>query len=139
VNELLQDLRVALPGVQMLFGFLLTIPFDQRFEKLGAGQRTGYAIAVMATALASAFLIAPSVYQRIVERTKENEQSMIKLFSVLAIIGGVFLGTSLCTSLAVVASFLFGSVAAVVASATIGALVVGLWYVLPIARRLKGG
>ena len=62
--ELLNELRVALPGVQVLFAFLLTVPFSQRFTTLGSSERREYFLAILLTALSSAFLIAPSAQHR---------------------------------------------------------------------------
>src|SRR5215216_2831456 len=64
--ELLNELRVAMPGVQVLFGFLLAVPFQQRFETVDAFQRGVYFVSLIAAAVATAFLIAPSAYHRIV-------------------------------------------------------------------------
>lgn len=138
MNELLQDLRVALPGVQMLFGFLLTIPFDQRFEHLSPAQKLVYWCAVMSTACATAFYIAPSVYHRIHEREHEgHEGELKKVFSILAIIGGVFLAASLTLAIALVSSFLFGNLVSGIVTGVIGVLVLSLWYALPLLMAYK--
>src|SRR5919205_3652577 len=63
--ELLNELRVAMPGVQILFGFLLTVPFQQRFQRVTEFQETVYFVTLIAAAVATAFLIAPSAYHRL--------------------------------------------------------------------------
>src|SRR5215216_4147433 len=63
--ELLNELRVAMPGVQILFGFLLTVPFQQRFRQVTEFQETVYFVTLVAAAIAAAFLIAPSAYHRV--------------------------------------------------------------------------
>src|SRR3954463_12147179 len=88
--ELLNELRVALPGVQVLFAFLLAIPFQQGFERIGDGDRRVYFTAVVPTSLASAFLIAPSAHHRMRFRSKSKEQLLVAA-SVYAIIGLAFL------------------------------------------------
>jgi len=70
--ELLNELRVALPGVQVLFAFLLVLPFQRRFGELGPGDRAVYFTAFLCTALASALLIAPSAYHRL--RFREHDK-----------------------------------------------------------------
>jgi len=68
MTELLNELRVAMPGVQVLFGFLLTVPFAQGFKDINAFQRDVYFVTLLAAAVATAFLIAPSAYHRIADR-----------------------------------------------------------------------
>ena len=63
--ELLNELRVAMPGVQVLFGFLLAVPFQQRFEQVSDFQQTVYFVTLLCAAVATAFLIAPSAYHRL--------------------------------------------------------------------------
>jgi Family of unknown function (DUF6328) len=76
LDELLQELRVALPGVQVLFTFLLTIPFAQRFTSISGTQKTVYFVAFLSTAAATAFLIAPSAYHRIQWRQRDKERML---------------------------------------------------------------
>src|SRR4051794_33171551 len=84
--ELLNELRVGLPGVQVLFAFLLTVPFTQRFSQLDGIQRDIYFLAVLATALATTFLIAPSSYHRL--RWRQHDKArMLETSNRLAIIG----------------------------------------------------
>src|SRR5215207_3749035 len=76
LSELLQELRVALPGVQVLFAFLLTIPFAQRFTIISGGQKTAYFIAFLSTGAATALLITPSAYHRIQWRQRDKERML---------------------------------------------------------------
>ena len=73
MGELLQELRVALPGVQVLFAFLLTVPFAQGFTRLTDEQRDLYFGVLMSTAIATAFLIAPSALHRLLFRKRDKE------------------------------------------------------------------
>src|SRR6476659_11026750 len=87
--ELLNELRVALPGVQVLFAVLLTIPFTQRFDTLGAGYRRVYFAAVITTTISSALLIAPSAHHRMRFRHGSKEQ-ILKVANTLALAGMFF-------------------------------------------------
>src|ERR1700712_5637784 len=66
--ELLNELRVVMPGVQVLFGFLLTVPFQQGFDKVGHGQRIVYFVTLLLTASSAAFLMGPSAFHRLTFR-----------------------------------------------------------------------
>jgi len=129
--ELLNELRVALPGVQVLFAFLLTVPFAQRFEVLGATDRRVYFGAVLASAVASALLIAPSAHHRLRFRAGSKER-MLKVANALAIAGMVALALAIGAVMYVIASVLYeSSAAAVIAGAVTGGIAV-LWFVLPL-------
>src|SRR5438445_13719808 len=75
--ELLNELRVALPGVQVLFAFLLIVPFSQGFAKVSSAQRAVFFAAFLCTAIATALLIAPSSYHRIHFRRHDKERMLI--------------------------------------------------------------
>ena len=84
--ELLNELRVALPGVQMLFGFLLALPFSVGFEQTSAADRRVYFTSFVAAAAASVFLIAPSAYHRLMWRQREKEH-LLRAANAMAIAG----------------------------------------------------
>src|SRR5918996_1213051 len=88
--ELLNELRVAIPGVQVLFAFLLTVPFTQRFGDVSEFQKTVYFVTLLCAAAASAFLIAPSAYHRLRFRQRDKHQ-MVVTSNRLAIVGLAFL------------------------------------------------
>lgn len=132
--ELINELRVALVGVQVLFAFLLAVPFAQGFADVTSFQRTLFFGVLCATAIASALLVAPSAYHRLNFRAKDKEQ-MLRTSNALMIGGLSFLGLSIIGAVAMVADFIY-SPAVTVVSAAIGlALFVGLWFILPIMRR----
>ena len=132
--ELLNELRVALPGVQVLFAFLLAVPFAQGFADTTDFQQDLFFATLLSTAVASALLIAPSAYHRINFRESDKEQ-MLKTSNGLALGGLFFLALSIIGAVALIADFIYGSTAAVV-SASIGAVLFAtLWLVLPIVRR----
>ena len=128
--EFLNELRVALPGVQVLFAFLLTVPFSQRFGDVDSGLRRVYFVAVLCAALASALFIAPAAHHRLRFRTGNKEQ-MLKVGTVLATIGTVFLAAGMGASLYLIASFLYGGGWAALTVAVVSGLTVLLWFAVP--------
>ena len=138
LNEMLQELRVALPGVQMLFAFLLTIPFAQGFEKLGPGLRWTFFAALLFTTASCVMLIAPSVYHRLHWRREvEDQERMLQVFNVLAISGSAFLCAAIVTSISLITRFVFGVAAGASATVAIALGCITAWYVLPLIRRAR--
>ena len=133
--ELLNELRVALPGVQMLFGFLLAVPFSQRFSQTGNGQRTLYYLTFLSAALASAFLIAPASLHR-VEWRRHRKRQVIHTSNVLALVGLVFLACAITGTVGLVTSMLYSSVAAAAGVACAAGVLALLWFVGPLAYRV---
>ena len=132
--ELLNELRVALPGVQVLFAFLLVLPFQQGFGDISDADRGVYIAALIASALAAALLIAPSMYHRLNFRREVKEQMIFDSNKLL--VGGVLLlAIGVACSIFLVVDVVYGVSAAIVATAAT-ALVYGLvWLALPLARR----
>ncbi len=135
--ELLNELRVALPGVQMLFGFLLAVPFSQRFAQVSTNQRGLYYTAFLTSAGASICFIAPTAFHRIVWQHGEKGV-LLRVSSALAIAGTVFLAVAITSVILFITSFLYGSSPAALAGAVILAGLVVLWYALPLGVRLRG-
>jgi hypothetical protein len=134
--ELLNELRVALPGVQMLFGFLLAVPFSQRFTAVSDGQRWLYYTTFVATACASACLIAPTSFHRIVWR-HGAKRPLVHIASGLTIAGTAFLAAAITGSVGLVTSLVFGTSPAAVAAGLAAGVLVALWYAGPLAIRLR--
>ena len=137
--ELLNELRVALPGVQVLFAFLLIVPFQQGFANVSDIARAAYFGGLIASVLAIAFLVTPASYHRLnLRRGVEEKEQMLLTSSRLTVIGTGFLALGIACSVFVIADVLFGvSAATLTAIATL--VVIGLlWYVLPISRRRSG-
>jgi len=138
LGELVQELRVAQTGVQMLFAFLLIVPFSARFGEVTAFQRAVYFAALLLAAAAAVLLIAPASQHRLLFR--QNDKRHL-LFSAnrLAIAGMAALGASMTVSLALITDVLYGDGATLVV--TLGAVVALaiLWYVLPLRRRRDAG
>jgi hypothetical protein len=132
--ELLQELRVVIPGVQVLLAFLLTAPFQQRFAELPGSMRNAFFASIVCATLATAFLIAPSAHHRLRWRAGEKEH-LLRVGNQMAIIGTAFLAAAIVLALYVITDVLFTTDLAVMAA--IAGLVVfgGLWYVLPMLGR----
>jgi predicted neutral ceramidase superfamily lipid hydrolase len=131
--ELLNELRVALPGVEVLFAFLLTLPFSQRFGQLTPLQRNTYYATFLCTAVASIFLIAPTAYHRIRWRRYDKER-MLFTANRQAITGVAFLALAVGGAVFLISDMLFGVPAAAVAGGTAALLVAWLWFGLPLVR-----
>jgi hypothetical protein len=133
--ELLNELRVALPGVQVLFAFLLSIPFTERFAKLTDLQRDLYFAAFIATALSSVLLMTPTAYHRLRWRQYDKEH-MLRLSNILAIIGISFLAAAIALVVFVVTDLVFFGSAAAVATGIVTGAAVSFWFIIPLTRRI---
>jgi hypothetical protein len=136
--ELLNELRVALPGVQVLFAFLLTVPFTQRFSALTAAQEKIYYATLLATALATALLIAPSAHHRLSFR-QQDKAYVVLLANKLTIAGLGFLALAMCGVVLLITDVLYGATATVTATAAAAFVFAVLWYAIPVVRRLRRG
>jgi hypothetical protein len=134
--ELLNELRVALPGVQMLFGFLLAVPFTQRFDTVTTTQRHVYYFTFMATAAATIFFIAPTAYHRLRFRQHDKEQLM-QTSTRLTIVGTACLAAALSGAVYLVSDLLFHTAATALAAAAAAGLLLWFWYGLPLWRRIR--
>jgi Family of unknown function (DUF6328) len=134
--ELLNELRVALPGVQVLFAFLLGVPFTQRFEQVTELQKNVYFLTFLCTAVATALLIAPSAYHRLEWRRGDKEHLRV-VSNRLAISGTMFLALAISGAVFVVTDMLFDAASAAVVAALTAALFGWLWYGLPLLRRSR--
>ena len=136
--ELLNELRVILPGVQFLFAFLLTVPFSQRFTELSGLETNVFFVTLLCTAIATALLMAPSAQHRVLWREGVREQRL-KLGNTLTIAGLVFLVPAMVGAVFVVADFIFGAGASVAATLTLVLIFALLWFVLPLRYRGENG
>jgi hypothetical protein len=134
--ELLQEVRVAQTGTQILFAFLLGVPFTQRFGEVTSFQQTVYFGTLLAAAVASACLIAPSAYHRILFRQKEK-QFVIDASNVLIIVGLAFVALAMSGVILLITDLLYGKTTTAIATAAIVLVFVVLWYVVPITRRIR--
>lgn len=136
LGELLQELRVALPGVQVLFAFLLTVPFSQSFAKLSPTQENVYFASVLCTAAAIGFLISPTAYHRIQFREGDKEK-LLKISNRLTLTGMLFLAGAISCVMFVITDYVKGgALTSIVTGATVGMLAL-LWFGLPLYRKSK--
>ena len=136
MGELLQEIRVAQTGTQILFAFLLGVPFTQRFEQITSFQRTVYYATLLSAAVASVFLIAPSAYHRILFRQKEK-QFVIDASNVLIIVGLAFVALAMSGVILLITDLLYKETTTAIVTAAIVLVFVVLWYVVPITRRIR--
>jgi hypothetical protein len=132
--ELLQELRVVIPGVQVLLAFLLTAPFQQRFAQLPGSMRNAFFASIVCATLATAFLIAPSAHHRLRWRAGEKER-LVRIGNQMAIVGTVFLAAAVVLALYVVTDVLFATNLAVLTAIAGLAVFAGLWYLVPMVGR----
>ena len=130
LDQLLQELRIVLPGVQVLFAFLLAVPFSARFGDVDAFERDVYFVALLLSAIAVALLMAPSIQHRILFR-HDQKRYLIALGSAMTIAGM----TALALAIVLVAHFLFGALAAWIAGGLSFFAFAVTWYALPVERR----
>ena len=131
--ELLNELRVALPGVQVLFAFLLIVPFSQRFSAVTPLQRYAYFATLLCTAVSAILLIAPSSHHRLLWRQHAKEETLVTS-NRLTIAGLAFLALAMTGAVFVITDFLFGGVLAVVVAVGIGGAFAWFWYGRPLLR-----
>jgi O-antigen/teichoic acid export membrane protein len=131
--ELLQELRVAIIGAQVLFGFLLAIPFTPRFRELGPAHKSLFTADLVLAALATALLVGPVAHHRLRFR-RHAKASILRMANAAAIAGLVAVGLAISGSVLLVVSFVWsGGVVWLVTLPTIVAIV-GLWFVVPILK-----
>jgi putative flippase GtrA len=132
--ELLQELRVAGLGVQVLFGFLLSIPFTTKFTALSTAQRDLYVATLLLAALATALLLGPVAYHRFVFRQRQKE-NLVRAANRMAIAGLVAVALAVCLTVGLILSYVVPGVPALVMAIVIGAIFAGLWFAFPLSRR----
>src|SRR5215210_4723227 len=125
--ELLNELRVAMPGVQVLFGFLLAVPFQQRFEQVSDFQQTVYFVTLLCAAVATAFLIAPSAYHRLMFE-QHDKPNIITVGSGQMVAGLAALALAMNGAVLLVTDVIFESDTAAVTIALLASLYLTLWF-----------
>jgi hypothetical protein len=134
LNELLQELRVMLPGIQVLLAFLLTVAFTNQFATLSDEERGLYFGAVMSTSLAIVFLLAPGVQHRMRFREHDKE-ALLQSSNRLALAGTVAVGIAMAAVVFLLANYLYGVTLASIVTAFVVIVMAVLWYFLPWRRR----
>jgi hypothetical protein len=134
--ELLNELRVALPGVQVLFAFLLAVPFTQRFRQLTDGQEYAFFLSLLCTTAGSALLIAPSAYHRLRFRQHDKEQ-MLQTANRLAIAGTIFLALAMTSAVYLITDLVFNAPVTMIVTALTAVTFAWFWYGLALTRRAR--
>ena len=132
--ELLQELRVAGLGVQVLFGFLLSLPFTSRFDRLDVNQRHLYVASLLLAAVSTALLLGPVAYHRLVFRRQQKEH-LVRAANVMAICGLVAVGLAVSTAILLVTGYVEPGLPAALITVLVVLMFAGLWFALPLARR----
>ena len=136
--ELLNEVRVALPGVQVLFAFLLAVPFANGWQRVTEFQQDVFFVAFVATGVSSALLIAPSAYHRLRWRV-EDKGRIVRISNRLTIAGLTFLAISIEACVLLVADYIFDKTTAIITTALLGAVILVLWYGLALAGSVRRG
>jgi hypothetical protein len=136
LGELLQELRVALPGVQVLFAFLLAVPFQRNFTKIDGFEKHVYFATLLCTALSAILLIAPSSYHRMTFRMQQKRE-LLRLANRFTIAGLALLALAMTGAIVLITDVLFGGVATIVTGALTAFAFAVFWYVIPLRRRLS--
>jgi hypothetical protein len=135
-SELLQELRVVQTGVQILFAFLLTLAFTNRFGEVSEFQRHVYVTALMMTLASTGLLIAPVAYHRLTFRRRMRAQ-LVGLAGIFALGGLTFLMLGICTAIFFVLDVVLSRGAAIALTAVAAGWLLVFWYVFPVADRLR--
>lgn len=134
--ELLQELRVAGLGVQVIFAFLLALPFTVRFGALGPAQRGLYVAALLLAAASTALLLGPVAYHRLVFR-RHLKPHLIRAANRMAVAGLATVALTVCAAVLLVVSYVAPGLATVLVTVFVAGLFAGLWFVFPLARRWR--
>ena len=138
LEELLGELRVALPGVQVLFAFLLVVPFNQRFADITSFQETVYLATLLCATAACVCLIAPTAHHRI-EFRHQDKRRIVFGATRLAIVGLTLLALAMTGAVTFVTDFLYGPTTVAIVAVGVALLFAVLWYAIPIRRLLNRG
>jgi hypothetical protein len=136
LGELLQELRVALPGVQVLFAFLLAVPFQQNFTKITPFEERVYFGTLLCTAISAALLISPSAYHRLTFRFQQKKR-LVFYANRMAIAGLTFLALAMTGAIVLITHVLFGTATTIVTAALAVLMFALLWYALPLRARFR--
>ena len=136
--ELLNELRVALPGVQFLFAFLLVVPFSQGVDRMTDFQRDVYLLALLAAAIATALLIAPAAQHRVLFR-QQDKDALLRRSNRSAFAGLVVLALAVCSALLLVVDVLFSRALAWTVAGAVAALLTWWWLAVPLWFRSRNG
>jgi hypothetical protein len=132
--ELLNELRIAGTGIQVMFAFLLILPFNKGWAKTDDFERTVYFVTLLVVALAAFLLLAPPIHHRLLFRRGEKPW-LIRVGNDMAIAGMCCVGLGFVGILILISDFVVGGAAPAIVGALAAAVIAGLWFVLPLVRR----
>ena len=135
--ELLNELRVALPGAQVLLGFLLAVPFATRFGRVSGGEKIALFIALITTVAGTLLLMAPTVYHRL-RWGRGGKTDVIVIAGRMFLVGTALLAVGIVAVVYLVTAVLYGTGVAVATTFLTASAVVFLWYLLPLRRAAQG-
>src|SRR5688572_21555294 len=138
LQELLGELRVALPGVQVLFAFLLVVPFQQSFANITNFQRTTYFVTLLLATAASACLIAPTAHHRIEFRAQDKKR-IVFAATKLAIAGLALLAAAMTGAVMLITDLLYHSATVAIVGGAVALGFAILWFGWPVKRLLDNG
>jgi phosphatidylserine synthase len=136
--EFLNEVRVVLPGVQVLFAFLLTLPFASTFDQIDGAERVAYIVAFFATAFSAVLMITPSSFHRLRFR-KGDKEEILRTSNRLVLAGIVSLGVAMVAVVWLVAELVFTPTIANVIGIASALVLISLWFALPLSRRFVEG
>jgi amino acid transporter len=134
--ELLNEVRIVLPGIQVLFAFLLTLPFTGGFSQIDGFESFTYQVAFVASSLAAVMLIAPSAFHRVRFR-KGDKEALLEISNRVVLAGLVALGVAIVSAVSLVAELVMSRAVALAVIVAVAVAIVGLWFALPISRALR--
>jgi uncharacterized protein involved in cysteine biosynthesis len=138
LQEMLGELRVALPGVQVLFAFLLVVPFNQRFAQVTDFQQTIYFITLLFTTASTVCLIAPTAHHRL-EFRRQHKGTIVSTGNRIVILGLGCLAIAMTGAVVLTTDFLYGDTTTIVAGVGVAVAFAALWYSIPLRRMAQEG
>lgn len=132
--ELLNEIRVVLPGVQTIFAFLLIVPFSNRFSETTSPERVLYTIALFSSAVGGVLLMAPTSFHRLRFRRRDKKR-LLEVSNRVTVGGLAFLGVAITSAMFLLTEFLYGFIVASALTLPVTAATAGLWWVVPLSRR----
>jgi len=134
LDEMMGELRVVVTGVQVLFAFLLIVPFNSGFVGIGPFERTVYLVTLVCSALAALCVIMPAAYHRILFR-QDDKHHVVQVANRVTLVGLVLLAVAMCGSVLLVTTKLYGATAGAITAALVAAAFAVLWFIAPLLRR----
>ena len=132
--DLLQELRVAGLGIQIIFGYLLALPFTSKFSALGPGQRALYLTTLLLAAVATALLLGPVAYHRLVFR-RGMKEDLVRFANTMAILGLAAVSAAVLVAVLLVTDYVAGALPGALITGLLACMLAWLWFAVPLTRR----